>query len=426
MRRFYFRHTSLTLVHNQFQSSASNSAFILLGLLVAACSTDTVSRRAADPIVRDSAGVTIVENSEAQWETGAEWYVGSEITSIGSFDGDPKIQLFQAWDATRLSNGDVVIANSGTSELKFFSREGEFLRSVGRSGGGPGEFLEDGSLRTLQRLPGDTVFAWDLYGQTVSVFDNFGRYIRSARLQNTNRMYFMSDGGGVLADGSQLLCLFNPTMTEPNATGLTRMTIRLVRFNPSGDSLNTVGEFPDTETQIQRQPPSGLMSRTPRFAKETTFRVSTDRVYVATGDSYEIRVLDTDGSLMMLVRKQYYPIVVTDRLLTLDVEGEHPRAVRKPNRTGRRTFRDIEGPKQVPPYQSIVVDSESNLWVEEYRFGEKLSYTWSVFDRDGVWLGTMKLPIGFEPYEIGADYVLGREEDALDVEYIKVYELVKP
>lgn len=33
---------------------------------------------------------------------------------------------------------------------------------------------------------------------------------------------------------------------------------------------------------------------------------------------------------------------------------------------------------------------------------------WSVFDPAGGWLGDVEMPANFQPYEIGADYVVGK------------------
>ena len=51
---------------------------------------------------------------------------------------------------------------------------------------------------------------------------------------------------------------------------------------------------------------------------------------------------------------------------------------------------------------------------------------WSVFTREGVWLGNVSFPDRFRPLEIGDDYVIGRFGDELDVEHIQIWELVKP
>ncbi len=48
---------------------------------------------------------------------GDEWTVGGVVTSIGTQDGTPEGVLYGVFDATLLSDGTVVVANSGTAEL---------------------------------------------------------------------------------------------------------------------------------------------------------------------------------------------------------------------------------------------------------------------------------------------------------------------
>ena len=56
----------------------------------------------------------------------------------------------------------------------------------------------------------------------------------------------------------------------------------------------------------------------------------------------------------------------------------------------------------------------------------RIERVWTVFDARGRFLGDVTMPAGFTPFEIGADYVLGRWMDDLDVEYVHVYALDKP
>ena len=45
-------------------------------------------------------------------------------------------------------------------------------------------------------------------------------------------------------------------------------------------------------------------------------------------------------------------------------------------------------PETLPPYRTIEVDSELNLWVWECSVGENAKNQRSIFDPDGAWLGT--------------------------------------
>ena len=48
-----------------------------------------------------------------------------------------------------------------------------------------------------------------------------------------------------------------------------------------------------------------------------------------------------------------------------------------------------------------------------------------MIDSAGRWLGEVALPEDLEVWEIGADYVLGVFDDALGVEHVRKYRLIK-
>ncbi|MCH7716498.1 MAG: hypothetical protein IH876_10235 [Gemmatimonadetes bacterium] len=107
--------------------------------LIASAGCDTTSAPPT-PVVRDSAGVRIVENVEPQWTAETAWRLATEpLVDIGGGDIDEQ-QLFRVSGTLRLSDGRIVVANSGTHELRFYDAEETYLSSLGGEGGGPGEF----------------------------------------------------------------------------------------------------------------------------------------------------------------------------------------------------------------------------------------------------------------------------------------------
>ncbi|HEX9729111.1 MAG TPA: 6-bladed beta-propeller [Gemmatimonadales bacterium] len=102
------------------------------------------------------------------------WVASEPIVEIGVIEGNPDLELFEATSSIRLSDGRIVVANTGTSELRFFDRSGRFERAAGGRGGGPGEFR---FLRRIARLPGDSILALDWI--RASVFDPAGAFVRT-------------------------------------------------------------------------------------------------------------------------------------------------------------------------------------------------------------------------------------------------------
>ena len=64
--------------------------------------------------------------------------------------------------------------------------------------------------------------------------------------------------------------------------------------------------------------------------------------------------------------------------------------------------------------------------MQEYETRDESEPHWSVFDTEGVLQGTLSVPTGVTLIDIGDDYVLGMWRNDLDVEHVRLYELVKP
>lgn len=75
---------------------------------------------------------------------------------------------------------------------------------------------------------------------------------------------------------------------------------------------------------------------------------------------------------------------------------------------------------------ALQLDDEGNLRVVEYGMPGETGNTRTVISREGVWLGSVELPLGFSPSHIGPDFVLGVWRDELEVEHVRLYGLVKP
>jgi hypothetical protein len=91
----------------------------------------------------------------------------------------------------------------------------------------------------------------------------------------------------------------------------------------------------------------------------------------------------------------------------------------------QRMLIDMPFPETLPAYGEFRVDEEGNLWVSDYRRPGEKATRWTVFDPSGAALGVVEMPPRFTPYQIGSDFVLGRWQDELDVEHVRVYGLLK-
>ena len=110
-------------------------------------------------MVRDSAGIRIIENARPPEGSRLRWRVGPEpAVTIGAADGEEPYLFQHAIGATRLSDGRIVVADYGSMELRIFDgASGTHLTTLGGVGEGPGEY---GGLMDVERLPNDSIMAW--------------------------------------------------------------------------------------------------------------------------------------------------------------------------------------------------------------------------------------------------------------------------
>ena len=396
--------------------------------LVASAGCDTASPPPAS-VVRDSPGVRIVENAAPQWTAETAWRLSAEpMADIGVTEGDPNQELFRVRDAIRLANGHIVIVNAGTYQLRFFRYDGSYLYAAGRRGDGPGEFQ---SIRWVQSLGGDSLVAYDSRHDRLSYFSVGGEYGRSVTLQRGDRVPFGS-AIGLFADGTALV----RTDQRIRQTGAFRRVELLYRFSADGQSsIDSIGWSAGRDI-IQIPFDGGSLGGPLPFGRHTRYAVHDEQYYVATNDAYEIKVYASTGELRSVIRKRHENLPVTNQDLEAiqDVWEPRFRRVAAPHRPrARRMFDDVLLPETMPAFgrpmsareQTLHVDSEGNIWVLEYNRRGDDSVRWTVFEAGGVLLGALTAPDGLDILDIGSDYVLGMWRDEDDVEYVRLYELVK-
>jgi hypothetical protein len=85
----------------------------------------------------------------------------------------------------------------------------------------------------------------------------------------------------------------------------------------------------------------------------------------------------------------------------------------------------VEIPDRRPGYSRLLLDEDGYVWAAQTHalFTDQRSVPWEVFSPTGDWLGRFETPKGFQVFRVGADYVLGVQLGALDVEHVQVLSL---
>ena len=390
-------------------------------LLLVACHDGTEHRR-AEAVVRDSAGIRIVENIDPVWRDEEGWTVAPEPSlTIGEVDGPDAYLLYRVRGARRLEDGRVVVANGGTNELRIFDASGRHQVTMGGQGEGPGEFSY---LDKLLPWSGDSVAASDRRQRRISVFSTSGVLGRTIRFPNTGGWPIP---GGLAADGSIAL--------EPNTGPVGQQQDHIIeanqqpllRFDPVGERYDTIA-FTLSVRWVGGWRVQNAQGRSVRVAVPIPFSgaphlaAGPSGVYFGYSSTYQIHRWTPERRLDMIVHRAVEPRPVTDE----------DRAQAWDTATGIRNLRggvvrqrraDVVFNETLPVFDALLVDDLGYLWVRDFAPPWEPPPPWAVYDTTGIWLGTVQTPQGVNVWQVGSDFVIGTKRDESNVESVGVWQL---
>ena len=386
-----FARTSGVSARTRMQLAGPLAALPLIALLLPGCVPDT----------------EIGLSSPVRWLLSPE----PEVT-IGLQEGDPDYLFGRIADGVLLPHGEIAVADRVMRTVRVYDSSGIFLRDLGRSGEGPGEF--------------QSIMAIWASGDTVSVFDN--RIFRLTR--------FRIDGS--LAETLRIL----PEGRRPNipigvftngdlALGWIK---NLLGGGPSPDTI-AFGRF-DEAGHLTAELGIGLGFRrdengTVPFSPMWNAAVYLDSIYFTDGLKPGISIWSPAGE-----RARTIPLPDAQ----LDTE-EAWRAVRaelvsRGDLENLREFDETPRPDALPDIARMFIDPDGLIWVKRYdpltdanALGGFLWWNggeWWVLDRAGIHLATVQMPPHFMPLHVRGDRVLGFFRDDLRVERIQVFRLRRP
>jgi hypothetical protein len=398
---------------------------VLVGLsLSAACSagTEAAARRTT---VRDSAGITIVDNTSPDDSAANEWWrLGQATLDIGGPDAEEAYAVYRVIGIARTADGRIVVANAGSGDVRYYDADGNWLKTTGRQGSGPGEFRNP---YLLERGNADTVYVADSQNSRIALLAPDGSFIR-----DMPGMGMAPRVLGRFADGTWLSVAnrqVRGTDLSAMSDKLMQMDMALVRYDHDLVARDTMLTLPGAQQVIHIGGTNGQISSIeiyrPAFAKAPVELPCGNDICAATQDNPEIRVYGQDGALHRMIRTGRVPEPVTEARLDAEFERSLERMPEQARDQARAAGRgDRPHGDVVPPYELMLIDRLGRLWLSDYRDPLATPGHWTVYAADGKVLARINFPEQFRPYDIGEDWILGRELDELDVEHVKMYPIL--
>jgi hypothetical protein len=356
------------------------AVFILLGLLIGPHVGNAVEWEGKEE-VRD--GILHVRNT-AQAMLDQVVYETEELWRLGGFS-DADQELFGVINDVLVDARDnVYLLDLQLSEVRVFNIDGEYVRTIGREGEGPGEFryptsmlfLPDGKLGVIQPSASRLI-----------LFDAEGNPAGDLRIQPPDGKGFFRLEGGRLA-GDQLAMRYQ---LGDKKKGSWSTRNRLAFFDMTGSQQSVLIEAATKMNYI-----SARFVERDWNSFDRCWTASPDgRVFARTGFAdYEIRVWGPDGELDRVIHREYPP----HRRSAEDINKIKDRWTRRFRWLPSLSF-GIED--NWAPIHELHAQKDGTLWVRTSRGwrdrGGGVMAIFDVFDREGRFVQEVSLRGEFDP-----------------------------
>lgn len=336
-------------------------------------------------------GVMVVKNPKKPMYS-EDIFNLEEDLSIGEKEGREEY-MFSRIDGIDVDNYEnIYVLNNKTPHIRVFDKNGEFIKTIGRKGQGPGEIQ---SPRHIQITPQEEVMVFDSNTRRLAFFSLDGKYLRQVSTAKINYP-------------------FDPIKMDPGGNLIAKLVIwpsegggeELKKFDSNLESLMMI-----SKTKID-QP---LNPRVIRPIEHSLFFAISKEGNVVWGNSglYKLEVLNLEGKLIRRIVKDSKTSEITEK----DKERLKERNRRIINRGYRLLF-----PRYFPMFRRISIDWEGRIFVgtyEKVKIGEDDAYYYDVFDSEGKYIA--KIPLRKRPRVWKKNRLYTREEDEEGYQFVKRY-----
>jgi hypothetical protein len=392
----------------------------LVGTIALASCTDDAPG-AADAVVRDSAGVRIVEYAGVPEHEAPLAFSAEPIHRHGPRPGD---YLFgRIWSGALFPDGRSAIYDAGNSEIVVLGSDGIGHEVLAGSGQGPGEI---GFLQSMFAVGADSLLVEDNGNARFTLFADRG-VVRSVGLQENRLLSRDLRALGIDASGQLLMSSASYMRGFPDDW----LPGHMVRLDLDGLVPDTVASY----DWVPFRPPDDEPENP--FSHAGWVGSAGGRFVYGRSDTPEIVWREPDGAVSQVVRwepdwihpgEEHWQIFEADMRVTLPAinpQLQTEEAIEELIQGALARYR-IEPDEPLPLFGAFFGDHEGRLWLPEFAVAPRRhghpSYT--LISPDGEWLGTVDAPPGLRILDVAHGRVLGVVKDEMDVESVVVYELV--
>jgi hypothetical protein len=313
---------------------------------------------------------------------------------IGESD-DPEKSFAEVSNFVVDEAGTIYALDFKDRKIKVFDSQGQFIRSFGEQGQGPGEMEMPAGIHLA---PSGELVIEDAYARKLVYFSKDGTYLRNFSF--ADRMALVN-----LVMGPNGHFLGREMKLEGE-----KMFFVIKKFDPelkplfSLDQIEFAIPIPGSGNKID------LMDMLSIYQFD-----SSGNIYYGRNTDYEIKVYTSDGTHVKSIQKEYDPQEVTEE----DIEE----ILNRIPSVGPVNVKEMfEFPERFPPYQFFTLDEEDRVFVRTWNKGEnKGEFIIDIFDTEGRYITRFPSKIDIRVWKNGKAYSYEENEEGFNV--IKVYKV---
>jgi hypothetical protein len=320
----------------------------------------------------------------------------------------------------RQASGRIVVANYDPVSIRMFDPNGRFVAAVGRSGRGPGEYMD---LTDMVVLPSDSIVVLDRMLRRISLLAPNGTYVSSFPFKPPFTTPPFDVSLQPLGNGSLLIGYAEVSSPKPSPDPLAVQQHAGI-YSTTGVPKNAVGKFHVGEYFLQ----AGFGDEAPFwdrvFGRRGTLLGTGKMISAGDASATEVRRYSTTGSVVEIHRVDRPREPVTRAIIARYRTESLAKA--EPSQRSREEKRvaEMPYPTYFPAYRRFLEDAKGRLWLELYGYPAPAPSRWLVLDPGSRQAREVLLPNKFSPHVIGATDILGTWENADGVEHVRLYRLV--
>ncbi len=334
--------------------------------------------------IEEEDGVTVVKNPKEPIHSENIVSLEEEL-SIGEAEGRKEYMFSQVRNIAVDDEENIYVLDRKEVHIKVFDKHGEYLRTFGKKGQGPGEFnIPSGILIT----PQNEIMVED--SRVLHFFTFQGEFIKS--LSAAKVQFFARTS----MDSQSSIYAMTATINMEKGTSL----YELKKFDPNLNFLNTVASIPGPEAGKPFDP----------FIPLFLWKIGeNDNIIYGYQKNYEFLFFDPEGKLIKKIIKDHTPVKITE-----EEKEESPGDSLPPLKYALTGFHTA--------FFTFSLDEEGRIIVQTWEKTEdREQHYYDVFDPKGIYIARVSFKFRPQIWKNHKLYTI--EEDEEGFQRIKRYKV---